>query len=104
VPTWNYQSVHIYGNCHVFEDAARLKQVVDRLTQKFESTFDQPWQPDYKDSMLGGIVGIEVEITEVQCKYKLSQNRSKEDQKRVTKQLQKKGSRELALAMNGNEI
>ena len=103
VPTWNYQVVHIYGNCQVFEDAAKLKQVVDRLTEKFESAFEEPWQPDYKASMLRGIVGIEVEITEIQCKYKLNQNRSQEDQSLVTKRLQEKGSRELALAMNAHE-
>ena len=103
VPTWNYQVVHIYGNCHVFENARKLKQVVDELTEKFESAFERPWQPDYKASMLQGIVGIDVEITGIQCKYKLSQNRSQEDQSRVTKRLQEKGSRELARAMNVNE-
>jgi len=103
VPTWNYQAVHIYGNCHVFEDTTKLKQVVDRLTEKFESAFEEPWQPTYKASMLQGIVGIEVEITEIQCKYKLSQNRSKEDRSRVTKLLEETGSHELALAMNANE-
>jgi len=102
VPTWNYQAVHIYANCHVFEDATKLKQVVDKLTEKFESAFEEPWQPTYKASMLQGIVGIEVEITEIQCKYKLSQNRSREDQTQVTKLLQETGSRELALAMNTN--
>jgi len=103
VPTWNYQAVHIYGNCHVFEDSTKLKQVVDGLTEKFESAFERPWQPDYKTSMLQGIVGIDVEITGIQCKYKLSQNRSQEDQSRVTKRLQEKGSHELARAMNVNE-
>jgi len=103
VPTWNYQAVHIYGNCHVFEDATKLKKVVDSLTEKFESAFEEPWQPDYKASMLQGIVGIDVEITAIQCKYKLSQNRSAEDQSQVTKQLQEKGSGELAFAMNANE-
>jgi len=102
VPTWNYQAVHIYANCHVFEDATKLKQVVDKLTEKFESAFEEPWEPTYKASMLQGIVGIEVEITEIQCKYKLSQNRSREDQTQVTKLLQETGSRELALAMNTN--
>jgi len=102
VPTWNYQTVHIYGNCHVFEDATKLKQVVDKLTEKFESAFEEPWKLTYKASMLQGIVGIEVEITEIQCKYKLSQNRSREDQTKVTKLLQETGSRELALAMNTN--
>jgi transcriptional regulator len=103
VPTWNYQAVHIYGMCQVFEEATKLKQIVEALTTKFESTFDKPWQPDYAASMLRGIVGIEVEINEIQCKYKLNQNRSLEDQLLVKKQMEKRGSDELALAMNCDE-
>jgi len=99
VPTWNYQAVHIYGKCQVFEDDTKLKQVVDKLTEKFESSFEQPWQPDYKASMLRAIVGIEIEIAEIQCKYKLSQNRSDEDQAGVIKALGKRGSDQVAKAM-----
>jgi predicted FMN-binding regulatory protein PaiB len=43
------------------------------------SAFEKPWQPEYKSSMLSAIVGIEVSINEIQCKYKLSQNRSSQD-------------------------
>ena len=102
VPTWNYQAVHIYGKCQVFEDDTKLKQVVDSLTEKFESAFDEPWQPDYKASMLRGIVGIEVEISEVQCKYKLNQNRSAEDQTGVIEALDARGSHLVAKAMQKN--
>lgn len=99
VPTWNYQAVHIYGKCQVFDESTRLEQLVDSLTGKFESAFDTPWQPDYKASMLRGIVGIEVEISEIQCKYKLSQNRSDEDQAQVIKALSINGSDQVAKAM-----
>jgi len=102
VPTWNYQAVHIYGKCQIFEDGVKLKQVVDKLTEKFESSFDNPWQPDYKASMLRGIVGIEIEIAEIQCKYKLSQNRSDEDQTGVIEALGKRGSEQVAKAMADN--
>ena len=103
VPTWNYQAVHIYGSCQVFEDDTKLKQVVGKLTEKFESTFDEPWQPDYKTSMLRGIVGIEVEISEIQCKFKLSQNRSSEDQAAVIEALGIRGSDQVAKAMAKNQ-
>ena len=103
VPTWNYQAVHIYGRCQIFEDDVKLKQVVNKLTEKFESSFDQPWQPDYKASMLRGIVGIEIEIAEIQCKYKLNQNRSVHDQEGVIRQLKAGGSLQLAQAMNTNK-
>jgi transcriptional regulator len=100
VPTWNYQAVHIYGTCQVFHDVSKLKQIVDALTRKFESSFAEPWKPDYKASMLRGIVGIEVEITEIQCKYKLNQNRSDEDQAQVIKALSSRGSEQVAKAMS----
>jgi transcriptional regulator len=99
VPTWNYQAVHIYGICRVFHEETKLKQVVDGLTKKFESTFDEPWQPDYPASMLRGIVGIEIEISEIQCKYKLSQNRPVEDQTRVIEALDASASSQLANVM-----
>ena len=102
VPTWNYQAVHIYGKCEIFEEDTKLIQVVDKLTEKFESSFEQPWQPDYKASMLSAIVGIEIEVTEIQCKYKLSQNRSDEDQAGVIKALGKRGSDQVAKAMADN--
>ncbi len=102
VPTWNYQAVHIYGLCKVFDDREKLKLLVDSLTRKYESSFQIPWQPDYKASMLGAIIGIEVTIDEIQGKFKLSQNRPAEDKERVIEQLSKSGSINLASAMRRN--
>ena len=99
VPTWNYQAVHIYGVCEAFDDHEKIKIIVDSLTRKFESSFQNPWQPDYKAPMLGAIVGIEVSIKEIECKYKLSQNRPAEDREQVIEQLENKGSIGLARAM-----
>ena len=101
VPTWNYQAVHIYGECTVFNDPEKLKYVVDTLTAKYESAFDQPWQPNYKAAMLGAIIGFEVEISDIQAQYKLSQNKSDNDRKRVIMELEHLGSIELANAMKG---
>ena len=99
VLTWNYQAAHIYGHCKVFEDADRLKTLVDVLTHQYESGFERPWQPTYKAAMLGAIVGVEISISEVQCKYKLSQNRPAIDQEQVIRQLNRAGSKRLAAAM-----
>jgi transcriptional regulator len=104
VPTWNYQAVHIYGRCIVFNDPRMLKSVIDTLTEKYESQFSTPWQPNYGSSMLGAIVGIEININEIQCKYKLSQNRSTQDQQQVIEQLKIKGSKQLADAMQRNKL
>ena len=103
VPTWNYQAVHVYGQCRVFNDLDKLKQVVECLTDKFESGFETPWQPEYKATMLSAIVGIEIIISEVQGKYKLSQNRPAQDRRQVAQQLKSAGSDKLAGAMEGNE-
>lgn len=102
VPTWNFQAVHIYGQCKIFRDADRLKNVVDSLTSKYESGFQEPWRPDYNASMLKAIVGIEIAINDVQCKYKLSQNRSSEDRSQVIENLRALGSNSLAEAMERN--
>jgi transcriptional regulator len=99
VPTWNYQLLHAWGHCRVFDDPAALRELVDALAAKHEAASDDPWQPDYSDSMLRAIVGVEIEIDEIQCKYKLSQNRPREDHLPVVTQLHKKGARELAAAM-----
>lgn len=104
VPTWNYQAVHIYGQCQVFHDPDELKEVVDTLTNQYEASFQVPWQPNYKASMLSAIIGVEVTINEIQCKYKLSQNRSTQDRLQVIEKLEALGSTKLVKAMVRNEL
>jgi len=99
VPTWNYQAVHIYGECEIFDDRKKLKTLVDSLTAKYESQFKEPWQPNYKAAMLGAIIGFEVTITDIQAQYKLSQNKSEKDRKCIIEALEKLGSNDLAAAM-----
>lgn len=103
VPTWNYQAVHVYGICEPFHDPGKLKNIVDTLTEKYEATFKNPWVPTYREQMLQAIVGVEIEITDIQCQYKLNQNRSKKDQINVTEQLDALGSKQLSQAMRNNE-
>lgn len=99
VPTWNYQAVHIYGKARVFSSPEDLKRIVETLTEKYESRFSEPWQPEYKAAMLNAIIGVEVTITDIQCKYKLSQNRSSEDRAQVVDKLKQIGSHKLASSM-----
>lgn len=104
VPTWNYQAVHIYGLCKVFQDTKEIESVVDSLTDRYEAAFESPWQPQYKPSMLSAIIGVEIAINEIQCKYKLSQNRSSEDRLQVIERLKSVGSKEMARVMTLNEL
>jgi len=99
VPTWNYQALHLYGSCRVIDDAAGLAQLVETLAAHHESGLEIPWQPEYPASMLKGIVGVEISIDEMQCKYKLSQNRPAADHTPVIEQLERRGATALAAEM-----
>lgn len=99
VPTWNYQALHIYGKCSVIKDPDRIKEIIEVLTEKYESRFEKPWRPQYKDELTQAIVGLELQITDIQCKYKLSQNRSIKDRQQVIAELEQAGSFDLANAM-----
>lgn len=84
VPTWNYAVVHAHGTLRAVEDAAWLRALVGRLTDTHEAARAHRWQvddapADYIDQMLRAIVGIEVMLTRVQAKWKVSQNRSAAD-------------------------
>ena len=99
VPTWNYQAVHIYGVCRILPELDAVKTIVDTLSNKYEEAFETYWEPDYNAGMLKHIIGFELEITDIQCKYKLSQNRAEQDRESVITHLQDRGSKELADAV-----
>lgn len=99
VPTWNYQAIHFSGSAIAFFEPKRLMALVNELTASSEKKFPKPWQPDYPQSMLRGIVGIEMAVTEIQCKFKLSQNRSSTDQEQSIRALEALGNHELAEVM-----
>ena len=83
VPTWNYAAVHVYGLPRIVDDHDALKQIVIDTTEKYEALMPQPFKLTLTDAeidrMLRGIVGFEVEITRLEAKFKLGQNRSAED-------------------------
>ena len=84
VPTWNYVSVHFTGPLTIHRDAEWLRDVVTRLTARHEAGRPHPWRvtdapPDFIDSQLKAIVGVELTIVTVEAKEKLSQNRNPED-------------------------
>ena len=99
MPTWDYQAVHIYGTCQVFHEPERLSNLVDNLTEKYERDREAPWTPNYNESMLKAIVGLDISITDIQCKYKVSQNRSVQEREQVAEQLERSGSLQLAEAV-----
>lgn len=82
VPTWNYMAVHIYGNVSIVHDADQILDVMQRTMIKYEQQYYEKWlqlPDDFKDRMLKGIVTFEIDVTEIQGKAKLSQNRSQKE-------------------------
>lgn len=83
VPTWNYAIVHAYGRPRIVSDPTELHTMLARLVDMHEAGFVEPWRmdlpADYMERMMRGVVGFELEITRLEGKEKLSQNRSAED-------------------------
>lgn len=104
VPTWNYEVVHAHGVLTVHDDERYVRGLVARLTRTHEATEPRPWKmgdsaPEYIDSMLANIVGIEVAVTSLVGKVKLSQNRELRDRANAADVLAQRGHAGMAQAM-----
>ncbi|MBL8383480.1 MAG: FMN-binding negative transcriptional regulator [Burkholderiales bacterium] len=105
VPTWNYEVVHAHGTLTVHDDERYVRGVVARLTRRHEAREPRPWKmgdspPDFIDARLREIVGIEIAITALAGKSKLSQNRADRDRRGAADTLAERGAAELAGAMH----
>jgi transcriptional regulator len=88
VPTWNYIMVQVRGVVQVIDDGDWLEDQVNALTRRHERTRAAPWEVDdaprpFIDAMKRGIVGLEIDITAIDGKWKASQNRSEADRQGV---------------------
>lgn len=84
VPTWNYVAVHAWATVRVRDDAAFLRRNIEALTERHEAGRAHPWAVDdapaaYIDGLLKAIVGVELAITRLEGKWKMSQNRPAAD-------------------------
>lgn len=103
VPTWNYVVVHARGRLRAIDDAAWLRRQLEALVARHEAGFAEPWQiadapSDYIDRMLTAIVGIEIAITSLVGKWKISQNQPAANRAGVVAGLRERGTAD-ALAM-----
>jgi transcriptional regulator len=103
VPTWNYAVVHLRGTPRLLGSESELEVLVERLTHIYESHMPSPWKPNLagerRTRLLSMIVGFEIEVTNIQAKFKLSQNRPPEDQQSVVEKLgQSSNQTEVAVA------
>jgi transcriptional regulator len=79
VPTWNYVAVHAYGRLRVIDDRDWLREQLAALTTEHEAGMANPWRlaeapPDYIEKMLAAVVGIEIVVSRLEGKWKVSQN------------------------------
>lgn len=104
VPTWNYEVVHAHGQIRWFDDERFVRGMVARLSRKHEADQPRPWKmgdapADYIAEELSAIVGVEIELTRLVGKRKLSQNREPRDFESTLAGLEGHGCPELASAM-----
>ena len=89
VPTWNYVAVHAYGKARIM-DEAELEALLPRMVDNYQSA-DEPWRNNFPQDMrariLQALVGFEITLTGIEGKFKLSQNRPLEEQRRVMAKL-----------------
>lgn len=90
VPTWNYGAVHVYGNARVLAAPQDLLGILHELIPLFEPAYADQWaslsQP-YRERMLSHIVGFEIAVTRIEAKFKLGQNRTRQEQTNIIESL-----------------
>jgi transcriptional regulator len=96
VPTWNYAVIHAHGSLHVIDDAGWVRNMLETLTAQQEDGFSKPWAVsdaprDYTDRLIESIVGIEIVISKLKGKWKVSQNQPAQNKAGVVKGLKVRG-------------
>ena len=94
VPTWNYAVVHVHGVLRFVDDPAWVRSHVEALTREHEGKRDAPWAvtdapADFIEKMVAAVVGVEISITRLVGKWKVSQNRSISDRVGVVEALER---------------
>lgn len=100
VPTWNYIAIHAHGEITFFDDEARLRDLLERLTIKQESGRATPWHvtdapEDYLARQMRAIVGFSLRVTSLEGQWKLSQNKSQADYDGVMQGLRDDGAHDI---------
>lgn len=96
VPTWNYAVVHAYGFLRPVDNAPWLRAQLDDLTEQNEASFPEPWTvsdapAEHVEQIMAAIVGVEMVITKMLGKWKVSQNQPEDNQTGVVAGLRASG-------------
>lgn len=102
VPTWNYVVVHAYGSLRIVDNATWLRVQLEALTAHNEASFPKPWKVTdaphaYTEKLIGSIIGIEIVITKLHGKWKVSQNQPAQNQTTVIEGLEASGTEEASV-------
>jgi len=105
VPTWNYVVVHAHGKLRAIDDSQWLMRHLNLATDKHESAETRPWKVgdapiDFMASTVKAIVGIEIDIARLECKWKVSQNRISADRISVADGLAARGNHAMSTLVN----
>jgi transcriptional regulator len=108
VPTWNYQSVHVYGKPRLITEKTETYGILKRLTDRYERTTPYKLETlpqDFVEKEMRGVAAFQMEVTEIEANYKLSQNRDEESYRSIVAHLERRTddySHEIAEAMRQN--
>lgn len=97
VPTWNYVAVHAYGPLRIIDDPVWLRSQLEALTDRHEASFSEPWSVsdaprEFTDRLIEAIVGVEIVITRLVGKWKISQNQPEPNRAGVIRGLREYGN------------
>ena len=93
VPTWNYQSVHVYGKPRLITDREESYGVLKRLVDRYETSGPYKMEslpPDFVEKEMRGVAAFQVEVTNIEASYKLSQNRDEESYRSIVSHLEQR--------------
>ena len=101
VPTWNYATVHVWGKPRVMNDDAWLRQQIEDLTRSREAQRAEPWAvgdapEDFVAMQMRAIVGVEIPVSRIEGKWKMSQNRPEADRAGVIAGFRESGDETIA--------
>lgn len=94
VPTWNYIAVHAYGKAFIIDEKTAVIGVLEKTIRNYESEYYEQWKElpdDYKYNMIKGIVAFEIEVSRLEGKFKLSQNKTRNEQTAIIKGFESSG-------------
>lgn len=92
VPTWNYIAVHAYGKAKIIDQQSETFKVLEIMINNFEPNYKDQWNAlsnKYKLKMSNGIVAFEIQVSKLQSKEKLSQNKKQNERNAIIESLSK---------------